>query len=210
MLHKIILGLVLTFLLLQMPISKAGAHHYSKADDAVVTIQAKTLDPRAEALKSYLAAHNSPLQDHAQDFIDAADTYGVDWKLVPAIAGVESTFGKAIPGGFNGWGWGVYGTQAIYFKNWRDGIFTVTKGLKDGYISKGLIDPYSINRIYASSPMWGSRVSFFISEIDNHSKNFHQNNNLQAVKLASVLPETAGLSAKLANSNNNYKLNFLD
>ncbi|MDO8618380.1 MAG: hypothetical protein Q7R49_00380, partial [Candidatus Daviesbacteria bacterium] len=73
-----------------------------------VEVQSKQLDDKAEILSSYLSKHNSPLQYHSQDFIDAAKQYNLDWKLVPAIAGVESTFGKHIPGGYNGWGWGVY------------------------------------------------------------------------------------------------------
>ncbi len=142
-------------------------------------IVAKPLDPRAEILHDYLAQYNSPLTDHAADFVEAADTYGVDWKLVPAIAGVESTFGKDIPGGYNGWGWGVYGNQAIYFNSWRDGIFTVTAGLKDNYISKGITDPYSINRTYAASPAWGAHVSYFLADINKFAQNYPKENTLK-------------------------------
>ena len=122
-------------------------------------------DRRAEILQAYLARYNSPLQAHAADFIEAADTYNMDWKLVPAIAGVESTFGKHIPGGYNGWGWGVYGNQALGFKSWRHGIFTVAEGLKKNYIDKGLTTPIAMNRIYASSPTWGTKVNYFLNDI---------------------------------------------
>ena len=104
-------------------------------------IEIKELDPRARILRDYLNKHKSPLADHAQDFVEAADLYGIDWKLVPAIAGTESTFGKFVPGGtnsayssYNAWGWGVYGTQAIYFRSWKDGIYTLSEGLKRNYI----------------------------------------------------------------------------
>lgn len=143
-------------------------------EEQIVTIEAKQLDKRGLILKDYLASKGSPMQYHAQDFIDAADYYGVDWRLVPAIAGVESNFGKYTPGGFNGWGWGVYGNQAILFSNWRTGIFTVTKGLKEDYLSRGLTDPYSMNKRYASSPTWGSKVDFFLSDIDRFAKQYDQ------------------------------------
>ncbi|MBI2011154.1 glucosaminidase domain-containing protein, partial [Candidatus Daviesbacteria bacterium] len=159
--------IILAFLLPYLFIS-AGNFQAKIATDAGVKqrVQMKKLDKRSEILRDYLAKYNSPLQYHAQDFIDAADAYSVDWKLVPSIAGVESTFGKSIPGGFNGWGWGVYGDNAIYFASWRDGIFTVTEGLKENYIDKGLKDPYSMNRVYAASPHWGKNVTYFMSDLE--------------------------------------------
>lgn len=147
-----------------------------------MTIQAKTLDPRAVVLRDYFAKFDSPLQNYAQDFVDAADTYGVDWKLVPSIAGVESTFGKETPGSdyypsYNGWGWGVYGNQAIYFKSWKDGIYTVTAGIGQNYTSKGITSPYIMNYTYAASPAWGGHVAYFMSDLDQFSKAY----NLQPV-----------------------------
>lgn len=166
-------GLITTLILTLVPTENVGAKSYVEQPEQVMEIQAKALDKRAIVLKEYLADRNSPLENHAQDFIDAADYYGVDWKLVPAISGVESTFGKHTPGSFesqsvsyNGWGWGVYGTQALYFKSWRHGIFTVTAGLKKDYIGRGLTDPYSMNKRYASSPTWGSKVDYFMKDID--------------------------------------------
>ena len=159
---KTLFFILLTFLLLS-PIGKAEAENVIENNTSSEQIQAKKLDNRAVILTKYLAKYNSPLQYHAQDFIDAAKTYDLDWKMVVSIAGVESTFGKHIPGGYNGWGWGVYGTQAIYFESWKDGIYTVSKGLREGYLNKGLTDPYSINRVYAASPTWGKNVTYFMN-----------------------------------------------
>lgn len=135
-------------------------------------IEVRRLDKEAEILAEYLATYNSPLQYHAQDFVDAARVYDLDWRLVAAISGVESTFGKFIPGGYNGWGWGVYGNQAIYFNSWREGIFTVSKGLREEYINKGLTDPYSMNRIYAASPSWGYKVTYFMNGLDKFAREY--------------------------------------
>lgn len=144
-------------------------------------IQAAPLDERAVVLRDYFAQYNSPLQDHASDFVEAADKYNLDWKLVAAISGVESTFGKETPGGYNGWGWGVYGDQAIYFSSWRDGIFQVSKGLRENYYDKGLTDPYSINTAYAASPTWGSHVEYFLNDIDRFSQKYPLVNDNKAV-----------------------------
>ena len=42
-------------------------------------IEAKQLDKKAKVLANYLARYNSPLQYHAQDFIDDAIEFGLDW-----------------------------------------------------------------------------------------------------------------------------------
>ena len=151
------------------------------------------VDTRIQILSDYLSEYASPLQYHASDFVEAADRYGVDWKLVPSIAGVESTFGKHIPGGYNAWGWGVYGTQTIYFKSWRDGIFTVTEGLKKNYIDRGLTNPLRMNRMYAASPSWGWRVDYFMKDMDKFAKSdqYEYSNHI------TLGPKIAQASAKL-------------
>ena len=187
--------LVLTMLLI---ISTSNLNGVAMADEekkATEGIEAKQLDKRAEILGLYLAKYNSPLQYHAQDFVDAANQYGLDWKLVVSIAGVESTFGKQIPGGFNGWGWGVYGSQAIYFSSWKEGIFTVNKGLKEDYISRGLTDPYSINRRYAASPTWGRKVAYFMNDLEKFATKF-ESETIDLFQVEST-PRIAAVSGQL-------------
>lgn len=157
-------------------------------------IEARQIDRRTQILADYFAQYDSPLQYHAQDFIDAADINGVDWKLVPAIAGVESTFGKFIPGGYNAWGWGVYGNQALAFSSWRNGIFTVTEGLKKNYIDQGLTNPYTMSPVYAASPTWGYKVDYFMKDLDSLRKTKGLSNQ---PKMIVVLNKTAGVSAEL-------------
>lgn len=194
--RKLLVVLLITATIINLSLQREVTVAQAAKKQAVAsdTIEAKQLDPRAKILADYLASYNSPLQYHAQDFIDASDTYGVDWKLVPSIAGVESTFGKFIPGGYNAWGWGVYGTQAIYFKSWRDGIFTVTKGLKEGYISKGLTNPYDMNRVYAASPAWGGHVAYFLNDLDKYAKNYPTKKGVNLVEPISLQEESQATS----------------
>lgn len=136
-------------------------------------ISAKKLDQEAQILASYLSKFNSPMQYHAQDFIDASRTYDLDWKMLPSIAGVESTFGKRIPGGYNAYGWAIYNSDSRFgFKSWRDGMFVVAKGLREGYLNKGLTNPYSMNKIYAASPTWGSKVTFFMNDLEKFARDY--------------------------------------
>lgn len=166
-------------------------------------IEVRTMDKRAEVLQAYLSKYNSPMKYQAQDFIDAADAYNMDWKLLPAIAGVESTFGKFIPGGneqsftsYNAWGWGVYGSQAIYFTSWREGMFTVAEGLNKNYFSRGLTDPYSINRMYSASSRWGTNVTYFLNDMERFEKQY--NSQLGNAAGTTLVAQTAGQSAQIA------------
>ncbi len=128
----------------------------------------KAPDSRAKILKDFLEKYNSPLVPFAADFVEIADKYDLDWKLVAAISGVESTFGQQIPyDSFNGWGWGIYGTNMIRFSSWTEGIETVSEGLRTNYINKWrATDVYEIGRFYAASPTWAQRVSYFMKKID--------------------------------------------
>ena len=131
--------------------------------------QPKVSDARVKILQDYLGQYNSPLVANAPDFVKYADKYDLDWKLVAAISGVESTFGQQIPyDSYNGWGWGIYGTNMIYFSSWEDGIKTVSAGLRENYINKwGASDVYEIGRFYAASPTWARRVDYFIGKISD-------------------------------------------
>lgn len=210
-LQKTLLGL-LVILFLSSPEPLLQAETVYAQNEQVVQIEARPVDKRAMVIKDYLAKYNSPLEDSAQDFVDAADKYGLDWKLVVSISGVESTFGQHIPGGFNGWGWGVYGDNAIYFKSWREAIFTISQGLKERYVDRGYTEPYSMNRIYAASPSWGQHVSFFMNDLDKFAQNYPFDVELAQIEVKSdiALPETRGLKTELANSNHAFSLDVLN
>jgi len=132
----------------------------------------KAIDERPNRLRAYLAASNSPMVDSAEHFVSEADRLNLDWKLVAAIAGVESTFGKHIPtNSYNGWGWGVFtGTQdGIHFSSWNDGITDVSEGLRYKYVDRGAVTVEQMGRIYAASPVWAQKVNFFLHAIENFS-----------------------------------------
>ena len=207
--HKTKLALaffvIISFILINLP--QVNTTVFAQTEKPVyeqtATVEAKQLDTRAQILHNYLESKNSPLANYSQDFIDAADQNGVDWKLVPAISGVESTFGQAEPAGsFNAWG--VGGSNLVYYKSWSEAIFTLNSYLKQNYINRGLTNPYSINRVYAASPTWGSRVSANMAELDQYAKKYDA--QVQNSELANVLtltksqpsPSSAPLPAALA------------
>lgn len=129
-------------------------------------------DTRIKKLSSILSRYNSPMNTSADTFIEIADKYNLDWKLVAAISGVESGFGNHIPyGSYNAWGWGIFTGESsgITFNNWDEGIEEVSRGIKTGYIDRGAITLDQIGNIYAASPTWSTKVRHFMNQINNSS-----------------------------------------
>lgn len=123
------------------------------------------MDLRAIVLKKYLESHDSPLAEYADVFVENSEEYGLDWRLVPAISGVESTFGKHIPyKSYNAYGWA---NGAYNFNSWEDSIGVVSKTLSEKYIARGANTTREIARIYAPpSSTWARNVEFFKNKIE--------------------------------------------
>jgi len=126
------------------------------------------LDNRVEKLTAFLEKYDSPLAPYAPDFIEMADRYQIDWKLLPAITGVESTLGKQIPfHSYNAYGWdnGNY-----RFQSWENSLEIVSKALREKYYNRGLDTPYKIGPVYAPpSSTWAGKVSRFMNEIEGYN-----------------------------------------
>jgi len=163
-------SLMVIFLLFLLVVSKAHAQELAAGSSAALLkpTAIKTSDSRVRILREFLEKYNSPLVPYAGTFVQTADKYNLDWKLVAAISGVESTFGREIPHkSFNGWGWGIYGNNMIRFSSWNEGIETISQGLRTKYIDKwGAKDVYEIGRFYAASPTWAQRVEYFMNSIE--------------------------------------------
>lgn len=163
--------LVLTFLALN-PTGVIYAENKEADATAKLMVEERKTgenDQRVKKLTNYLASQDSPLTAEAGHFVSEADRVNMDWKLVAAIAGVESTFGKFTPhNSYNGWGWGIPtgAASGIAFRNWKEGITSVTEGLKYNYINKGATSIEQIGRIYAASPAWSWKVHYFLNQID--------------------------------------------
>jgi hypothetical protein len=149
----------------------------SSSDSQIPNIKQTGFDNRVKILANYLKQYDSPLAPYAADFVATADKYNLDWKLVAAISGVESTFGKEIPNdSYNAWGWGVYGNNVIDFKSWQDGIDTVSQGLRQRYMDQwGGQDIYQIGAMYAASPAWAGHVQLYLDNIQQFALNDPQN-----------------------------------
>jgi hypothetical protein len=123
---------------------------------------------RAENLRVFFRKYNSVLEHEAEVFVEVADEYGLDYRLLPAIAGIESTFCKQIiPGTYNCYGWGIYGNNVIWFESYEDGIRKVAKGIHEGYVLRGADTPEKMAPIYTppNHVKWLNSVRFFMNQI---------------------------------------------
>jgi hypothetical protein len=129
------------------------------------TITSVQADDRILKLQAYLESKNSPLANYAVDFVTAADKYGLDWRLLPAIAGDESGFAKAyVRNSYNAWGWGG---GWIYLGSWPNAIEVISKALRENYLNRGATTVPQIARIYAADPYWAGKVLWYMNQIDN-------------------------------------------
>jgi hypothetical protein len=163
---KLIISILILISLLISETSGVSAVSFvAKVSDQTPNEDRLSEDYRVLALYSYFKSHNSPLADYSQDFIKIADKYELDWRLIPAISGVESTFGKNLPSGsYNAYGWanGKYS-----FESWEESIEIVSKTIREKYINKGAVSVNQIGRIYAPpSSTWSWKVNYFMNEID--------------------------------------------
>ena len=156
------LAIFIAFFIFSQP---ALAQEKIAAGSAVLENSLPMADKRVIKLKKFLENYDSPLAEYAENLIESADKYGLDWKLVPAITGVESTFGKQIPAGsYNAYGWA---NGAFYFESWEQSINLVSKTLKEKYIDRGLDTPYKMGPVYAPpSKTWAWKITYFMNKLD--------------------------------------------
>lgn len=141
------------------------------------SVSVTTTDPRILAMRQFLIDHYSPLYRYAEVFVVEADRYGLDWRLVASISGVESAFGNLIPQrSNNGWGWrGGPGGNWSMFPTWSDGIEHVTRRLALGYGTN--LTPFQIEPVYcppcAQNPQhaWANGVTQFMNELTYYLDN---------------------------------------
>ncbi|HUD44450.1 MAG TPA: hypothetical protein VMR41_02830 [Patescibacteria group bacterium] len=128
----------------------------------------QTSDARVEIIRQFLARHSSPLEPYSNLIVNTADTYGLDYRLITAIAGQESDWCRTTPkNSYNCWGFGIYGGKVTRFQNYSEAIETVTKTLAVKYKSQGLTTPEQIMSVYnpSSKGSWANGVNTFMDEL---------------------------------------------
>jgi hypothetical protein len=127
-------------------------------------------DARIPIVSNFLERHSSPLEPYdewGKKLVDIADKYGIDFRLLPAIAMQESNICKKIPEGtYNCLGFGIHERGTLGFDNYEAGFDRAARELQRNYISQGRTTPEQIMRKYTpSSETWDDSVNQWIAEM---------------------------------------------
>lgn len=118
-------------------------------------------------VSKYLTRYSSGIP--AEPIVRYANEYGVDPRLIVAIAQQESNLGKKMPDScHNAWGYGIHSQGTLCFESWEEGIQTVTKGIAEKYCQRGLCnDPCQMMKKYtpSSNGSWCYGVNQFLEEM---------------------------------------------
>lgn len=122
-------------------------------------------DSRAAQMRVVLTKYHSPMIGLEDVLIQTAEKYGLDWTLLAAIAGTESSFGLHMPANcVNPYGWGIYGDNKLCFKSLEDSIEGVASGLASKYnISSIESIAHTYNTVSTSS--WLGHTKYFMNKI---------------------------------------------
>jgi hypothetical protein len=108
-------GLVVFAGIVSTPISKPlDASHAAPAPDY-------RTDPRFQAIHNFFEKFECPVVAYSREFLQAADDYKLDWRLLPSISYVETTCGRSAPHN-NLFGWD---SGRAHFATPTESIFVV-------------------------------------------------------------------------------------
>lgn len=147
--------------------SKTSPDGENRGVESVVATQ----DARAALVTTFLERYRSPLEPYeyyGQLFVDLADKYGFDFRLLPAIAMQESNLCKSIPANsFNCLGFGIHERGTLEFNSFEANFERAAKELKANYIDRGLTTPEDIMTKYtpSSDGSWAASVNQWMTEI---------------------------------------------
>ena len=97
------------------------------------TLPAPNGDPRSVRLEAFFKAYDCPAPLHVAEYLRAADSHALDYRMLPAISLVESTCG-AFQRMNNRWGWD---SAQSGFRSVPAGIDYITEQLADNPRYKG-------------------------------------------------------------------------
>lgn len=136
---------------------------------------ASIVDNRAEKIDAYFSQHDLPLEGFGEKMVAEADLYGLDWRLLPALAMRESTGGKftckSESGKNNPFGWG---SCKIGFDSYDHSIEVLARNLSgnnpktshyyDGKDIRGILETYNPPSVV---PKYADQVMKIMSDIEN-------------------------------------------
>ncbi len=144
------------FFLATIPLWAAGSLEYS------------VTNPGAPEIDAYLQRKQSPMAGVGSALVDYSRQYNVDPRLVIAISGAETTFGRHLCADNNAWNWFHHRNCAQSpFENYPQGAERVTRFMRLSYLNRGYTTIELIRYKYCTSGCenWISLVTAFHDEM---------------------------------------------
>jgi len=121
-------------------------------------------DNRYDRLESFFQSFGCPTPHYVNEYVGAADSYAIDYRLLPAISVLESTCGiyQRLN---NRWGWD---SARKGFSSFRSGLQYIARQLSEGrfYKDKSLDEKV---RMYNPNPEYARQVRKLMLKIDDRS-----------------------------------------
>jgi hypothetical protein len=119
-------------------------------------------DPRGIRLEAFFRAYDCPAPLHVEEYLRAADSYALDYRLLPAISLVESTCG-AFERMNNRWGWDSVQSG---FPSIPAGIDYISEQLSENPLYKGKTVKQKLFT-YNPYPQYVRQVVRLMQQIEN-------------------------------------------
>lgn len=172
----LILSVILNFYLFNTKLVKPNVQHFQlyaalPKSEASISDDIEYTDARAKIIEDFFTSYKSPLSNHSNTFIQVADKYNLDWRLLPSISMQESNGGKRIiSDSYNPFGYGIYGKLVLRFQSWDEAIERVGRAIREDYLDEGLKTPNQIMAKYTPPSLkkggaWAKGVSTFMEEL---------------------------------------------
>lgn len=136
---------------------------------SAISANATPQDARVEIIRQYLERWESPLEPYADFIVSVSDQYGLDFRLLTAIAQQESNLcKKSPPQSYNCWGWGIHSNGTLTFASYTEAVEAVASGLRGEYLDKGYDTVEEIMTKYTplSSGSWAFGVQKFMEDME--------------------------------------------
>jgi hypothetical protein len=121
-------------------------------------------DNRYDRLETFFQSFGCPTPHYVSEYLGAADSYAIDYRLLPAISVLESTCGiyQRLN---NRWGWD---SARQGFSSFRAGLQYIARQLSEGrfYKNKPLEEKV---RMYNPNPQYALQVRKLMLKIDERS-----------------------------------------
>jgi hypothetical protein len=121
-------------------------------------------DLRYDKLKTFFHSFGCPAPYYVKEYVSAADTYAIDYRLLPAISVVESTCGLYQRQN-NRWGWD---SCRRGFSSVREGLQYIAGQLSGGHFYKNKTLEEKVHT-YNPDPRYARKIKTLMSKIDDRA-----------------------------------------